>query len=180
MKQFSENLQQYLKTDIDLYRFSNTLMDEEYMDKNRIPLMCQYCNSENLTKHRKVDFDTLPENYQKQILDIYPDLDSSIITFWTCDECDSIVALKLYSHKNHQEKKIYYHKYDSFHQIIKDLKKKGYLESGNEPCQCWYCQSDKIEIKNEKDRGVAICQDCKKVLGYAYNNSWRIVVENDE
>lgn len=179
MKDLSKNLKQYLNTDINFYRLSEILQDEEYMDGNRIPLKCQYCDSVNILKHYKVDFNSLDDRYKEQILEIYPDIDNDIITFWTCTDCDSIVAIKLYSHKSHNEKKIYYHKFDSFNQIIKDLKSKGYLEKTNEPCKCWYCQSDKITIKEKEDRNISICENCKKVLGIQFDNTWRILVETD-
>lgn len=179
MKNFTNRLNSLIQNEIDLYRLSNIMMDEDYIDKNSIPITCQFCDGESLTKHHRINFQDVEKKYQEEILEIYPDLDSSCITFWTCDNCDSVVAVKLYSHKTHQEKKIYHHKYDSFHQILKDLKEKGYLESNNKPCQCFYCDTDEIEFKKDEDRITAICKNCSKVLGYAYNDSWRIVVEND-
>lgn len=179
MKKLNDNLQDFLKTDIDLYSLSQILLDEEYIDTDKNPLMCLYCNNEEFTKYHKIDIQEIEKKYQEQILEIYPDIENSIITFWVCNSCDSVVAIKLYSHKSRKEKKIYYHKFDSFNQIIKDLKQKSYLEKNNEPCKCWYCQSDKIEIREKEDRNVAICQDCKKVLGFEFDNAWRILVENE-
>ena len=180
MTALSKNLQPFIKNDIDLYRLSQILQDEEYIDENRKPLMCQYCDSEEFEKHHKIETTKIPDYYYEQIKEIYPDLENQIITFWVCKKCDNVVAVKLYSHKSHQEKKIYYTKFDSFHQIIKDLKAKNYLEEDNEPCQCWYCQSDKIKIKQGKEnRTIATCEDCGKVLGVYYDNVWRILVETD-
>lgn len=180
MKMYSKHLNSLIKNEIDLYRLSHIMMDEEYIDKDSIPIVCQFCEGENLTKHHRVNFSEVEKKYQEEILEIYPDLDSSCITFWTCDNCDSVVAVKLYSHKTHQEKKIYHHRFDSFFQILKDLRDKEYLEIDNKPCQCFYCDADEIEFKSDEDRVTAICKNCLKVLGYSYNNSWRIIVEDDE
>lgn len=174
-------LQKLMKSNIDKYRLSNYLLDEEYIDEDRKPLKCLHCDSENIKKYHKIDFNNVEEKYKNQLMCIYPDLDNNVITFWVCEDCDEVISIKLYSHKNHQEKKIYYTKFDSFNEIKKDLKINGYLEKYNdEPCQCWYCQSDEIIIKKHEDRNVAICENCKNVLGFQFNNDWRILVEVDK
>lgn len=179
MKELSNTLKPFIKTNIDVYKLTSILKDEEYIDEEDIPIMCQYCDSENLEKRHKIEFITLEDNFKQQIKDIYPDIDdNSIITFWICVNCGSIVAIKPYTHKNMQEKRIYHHKFDSFSQIINDLKNQGYVESNNEPCKCWYCNSDKIEIKKDEDREIAKCGNCSKVLGYNYSD-WFLKVENE-
>lgn len=181
MKQLTSNLQKLIKTNIDAYRLSEYLLNEEYMDEDRNPIKCQYCNSENLIKHHKVEFEKIEDKYKEQIKDIYPEIENNIITFWVCNDCDSVVAIKLYSHKSHNEKKIYYSKFDSFNEIINDLQKNGYLDwQTKEPCQCWYCQSDKIKIVKEENCEKAICENCNKILGYNYNNIWNLKVELEE
>lgn len=181
MKQLTSNLQKLIKTNIDAYRLSEYLLNEEYMDEDRNPIKCQYCNSENLIKHHKVEFEKIEAKYKEQIKDIYPEIENNIITFWVCNDCDSVVAIKLYSHKSHNEKKIYYSKFDSFNEIINDLQKNGYLDwQTKEPCQCWYCQSDKIKIVKEENCEKAICENCNKILGYNYNNIWNLRVELEE
>lgn len=181
MKQLTSNLQKLIKTNIDAYRLSEYLLNEEYMDEDRNPIKCQYCNSENLIKHHKVEFEKIEDKYKEQIKDIYPEIENNIITFWVCNDCDSVVAIKLYSHKSHNEKKIYYSKFDSFNEIINDLQKNGYLDwQTKEPCQCWYCQSDKIKIVKEENCEKAICENCNKTLGYNYNNIWNLKVELEE
>lgn len=181
MKQLTSNLQKLIKTNIDAYRLSEYLLNEEYMDEDRNPIKCQYCNSENLIKHHKVEFEKIEDKYKEQIKDIYPEIENNIITFWVCNDCDSVVAIKLYSHKSHNEKKIYYSKFDSFNEIINDLQKNGYLDwQTKEPCQCWYCQSDKIKIVKEENCEKAICENCNKILGYNYNNIWNLRVELEE
>lgn len=171
-------LQSLMKSNIDKYRLSNYLLDEEYIDDNRNPLKCLHCDSEKIKKIHKIEFNSIEEKYKDQLMSLYPELENNIITFWICEDCDEVIAIKLYSHKNHQEKKIYYTKFDSFNEIKKDLKENGYLESNNEPCQCWYCKSDNINIKNREDRNVAICLDCNKVLGYEMNDLWMLDVNN--
>ena len=181
MKQLTSNLQKLIKTNIDAYRLSEYLLNEEYMDEDRNPIKCQYCNSENLIKHHKVEFEKIEDKYKEQIKDIYPEIENNIMTFWVCNDCDSVVAIKLYSHKSHNEKKIYYSKFDSFNEIINDLQKNGYLDwQTKEPCQCWYCQSDKIKIIKEENCEKAICENCNKILGYNYNNIWNLRVELEE
>ena len=181
MKQLTSNLQKLIKTNIDAYRLSEYLLNEEYMDEDRNPIKCQYCNSENLIKHHKVESEKIEDKYKEQIKDIYPEIENNIITFWVCNDCDSVVAIKLYSHKSHNEKKIYYSKFDSFNEIINDLQKNGYLDwKTKEPCQCWYCQSDKIKIVKEENCEKAICENCNKILGYNYNNIWNLKVELEE
>lgn len=178
MKELVPNLKQLIKTNIDAYRLSQYLLDEEYMDENRNPLKCQYCNNETFTIYHKIEFETIEDKYKNQILEIYPEIENSIITFWVCTNCDSVVAIKLYSHKSHNEKKIYYTKFDSFNEIIDDLVENGYLDwQTKEPCQCWYCQSDKIKIVDEENCKKAICENCNKVLGYNYDNTWNLKVE---
>lgn len=181
MKDLSKNLKPFIKNDIDVYKLTSILKNEEYIDEEDKPLICQYCDSENIEKRHKIDYISLDNKYKEQILNIYPDIeDDAIITFWVCMDCNSIIAIKVYSQKNMQEKRIYHHKFDSFTQIIKDLSKKGFLELNNEPCKCWYCDSDNVEIKEDEDRQVAKCNNCNKVLGYNYNDEWFIKVENED
>lgn len=172
----SKNLQNLIKSEIDEFNLINILQEEEYVDENNEPLICLHCDNEEIEKYHKVDINTLDENIQKQIYEICPNLDTTIITFWICKNCKEVIAVKLYSHSSRSEKKIYYSRFDSFNEVLKELKEHKYIDiHSHEPFVCWYCYCDDINIhKNENKEIIATCPDCGKILGNKISDIWRI------
>jgi hypothetical protein len=174
MRELSNSLKSLLQNDTDIYNLTDIMYNEDYIDEDGLPLLCQYCDSSNIEKIYKVDFDNIDEKYKKQILEIYPTIESSIITFWVCRDCDSVLAIKRYANVS---KKILHHKFDKRTAIINDLKEKGYIDEECKPLKCWYCQSTNFSSKkDEYNVDYICCIDCKKELAKKLDKDWIVEI----
>ena len=179
-KPLSKHLQPLITTTHDVLHFTSILQDEEYVDDDMYPIQCYYCDSTSIKRHHRVLFEEQPLEIQTQIMEICPAFDEHLLTYWICEDCNSVLAVKSYTRKSQQEKKIQYIKYDSFVQAIAYLKENEYLTEESKPIVCFNCDSEDLQYKQVEHCLQASCKACKKVLGYKHNGFWRICLEDNE